>query len=66
MPDVAEYKTITVVGSQVIRRQGGRIAMALHTQEHGVLAFDLNKAGVAALGEQVINAAQMLKSPGSN
>ena len=65
VPDIAEFKTITVVGSQVIRREQGRIAMALHTQELGVLAFDLNKAGVAALGAQIINAAQLLNGAGS-
>jgi hypothetical protein len=62
MPE-REIIIVTVIGSNVVARADGRVAMALQTKEQGAIAFEVTLETIPVIRRELALAEQMLRAP---
>jgi hypothetical protein len=55
--------TLTVIGSQVLARADGRVAIRLETRQRGSIAFEINQKAIDTLRRQLATAEKILRQP---
>ena len=60
-----DIRTLTVLGSQVVARADGRVAIAFQTQQCGPIALEVNLQAIQILRSDLAKAEAILRNQGN-
>lgn len=58
-----DYRTVTVISSEIGRNAAGATALILRTQEVGAIAFSVSLESIAVIREELTKAETILRQP---